>query len=94
MKVLRKAAMKDGTPVQIEDWSEDYSFYEYGEHIAAYPTVRGRRIRAELQTGSTEQAKEIFEKLLDGDTLEQHGFTVKRIGYNVPLYLYLHLDIT
>lgn len=84
MKVLRKATLKDGTPIQIEDWSEGYSFYEYGEHIAAYPTVRGRTIRAELRAGSTEQAKEIFEKLLDGDTLEQHGFTAKNKGYDVP----------
>jgi hypothetical protein len=37
LKVLTKGIMPDGTHVQIEDWSEDYSFCSYGSTIAGYP---------------------------------------------------------
>ena len=36
MKVLKKGAMSDGTKIQIEEWSEDYSFMPYGRTIGVY----------------------------------------------------------
>ncbi|MEC0237772.1 hypothetical protein P4H71_25990 [Paenibacillus kribbensis] len=36
MKVLKTGAMPDGTKIQIEDWSGDYSFHGFGDVIACY----------------------------------------------------------
>jgi hypothetical protein len=37
MKVLEKGIMPNGTPIQIEEWNENYSFMPYGSMIASYP---------------------------------------------------------
>ena len=84
MRVIRKAIMKDGTHIQIEDWSENYSFVKFADTIAAYPTVRGERLRAEKRFDSAEATSKAFEKLLNGASLETFGFTKKKAGRDVP----------
>lgn len=36
MKVLKRDVLKDGTEIQIEDWSQDYDFITYGSSLVAY----------------------------------------------------------
>ena len=37
MKVIRKGTTPNGTHIQIEDWSEDYTFYNKNATIGFYP---------------------------------------------------------
>lgn len=37
MKVLKRGIMPDGTNLQIEDWSDNYTFMSHGSTLAAYP---------------------------------------------------------
>ena len=78
MKIIQKATTPDGTDIQIEDWSENYSCFAYADTIAAYPIAKytdtysqfspqaGRRFRAEFRFESYEVAKPIFENLVSG----------------------------
>lgn len=40
MRIVKKGVMPDGTAIQLEDWSEDYSFYAPVSHLAAYPIAK------------------------------------------------------
>ena len=77
MKVLQKSVLTDGTNIQIEDWSEDYSFYPYGHTLAAYPIAkesirepfsptRNETFRYELSFKNNGEALQAYEKLTNG----------------------------
>lgn len=77
MKILKKGKLSDGTVVQMEDWSQDYSFKEYVSTIAAYPISKtgysgafepkkGERVRMQYDFKSSEETKEVFAELIKG----------------------------
>ena len=37
MKIIRKGTTPNGTHIQIEDWSENYTFYNKNATIGFYP---------------------------------------------------------
>ncbi len=79
MKVLERGQTPDGTRLVRVDWSEDYpSSYAYGECINAYPMAkesaegyltpkRGRTFLLELNCGTEQNAKQVFERLKSGE---------------------------
>ena len=85
MKVLQRGQMPDGTEIQIEEWSENYSFYAYGSMVAAYPQNRyGEKVRANKTFESAEEAEEAFNALKNGDkTLADFNFTAKESGRDI-----------
>jgi len=77
MKVLKTGTMSNGTHIQIEDWSEDYSFMPYGSTLASYPkskvthegqySPKGNEIyRFSFDFNSNDEAETAFSDLLDG----------------------------
>lgn len=40
MRIIKKGVMPDGTAIQIEDWSENYSCYTKCGTVAAYPIAK------------------------------------------------------
>lgn len=48
MKVIKKAAMPDGTAIQIEDWHKDYSFLAESGTLAAYPIAKAGILKTKL----------------------------------------------
>lgn len=79
MNILQKGIMTDGTKLQIEDWSADYSFYPQGHLLAAYPIAKAslqgqftpkmdRKFRYEMRFDSNEQAQKAFNDLCNGVT--------------------------
>ena len=40
MKVIRKGTTPNGTHIQIEDWSENYTFYNKNATIGFYPEAQ------------------------------------------------------
>ena len=40
MRIVKKDIMPDGTKIQLEDWSEDYSCFAPVDCIAAYPVSK------------------------------------------------------
>ena len=79
MRVIARAATKDGTPIQIEDWHEDYpSLAEPEATLAAYLPVkevhpqikiytnRMPKVRCSFSFGTKEEAREAFESLTSG----------------------------
>ena len=64
MKVIRRGKMEDGTDIQIEDWSKDYRFYEYGTHLIAYPKNRFGETQPQL----------IYERNMSFNTLKEIGY--------------------
>ena len=85
MKVLQRGQMPDGTEIQIEEWSENYSFYTYGSMLAAYPKNRyGEKVRANKTFESAEEAGKAFNALKNGDkTLADFNFTAKESGRDI-----------
>lgn len=85
MKVLQRGQMPDGTEIQIEEWSENYSFYAYGSMVAAYPKNRyGEKVRADKTFESAEEAEKAFSALKNGDkTLADFNFTAKESGRDI-----------
>ena len=96
MRVLLTGKMKDGTKIQREDWSENYSFYPFGCAIGAYPKAtastatpygqrRGREFRVQLDFETTGEAEEAFFMLESGrKTLKDYAanlFDVSDIEY-------------
>lgn len=78
MKVLERAIMPNGTSIQIEDWSNDYSVYPYASTLASYPkskaTHKGdfapkenEKYRFHFQFKSYEETKKALEDLLSGE---------------------------
>lgn len=86
MKILQRGQMPDGTEIQIEDWSENYSFYAYGSFLVAYPKNRyGEKVRASKIFGSAEEAVKAFNALKNGDKkLTVFNFTAKESGRDIP----------
>lgn len=78
--MLERAVMPDGTGIQINDWSENYSCDAYGSELAAYAisknTCKGPfapKVNEKWRFGfifnSHEECKEAFEKLKTGEAV-------------------------
>ena len=96
MKVLERATMPDGTKIQIEDWSEDYSFHSFADLVAAYPVARNsigkRRFRATCQFESDLQASEAFYAIKSGEkSLDDFQFVAQSSGNYIPFRQYVPL---
>ena len=65
MKIIKKGQTREGIEIRIEDWSEDYSCYAYGNFVTAYPKKYGS-IRLEYQASDYDNAVFIFEGLTNG----------------------------
>lgn len=85
MEIVKKSAMQDGTKIQIEDWSGNYSFLNCKRTIVAYPRDRyGATFRAERTFDTLIEAKCAFECLERGlKTLKDFGFTAKESGRDI-----------
>ncbi|MBU8576470.1 hypothetical protein ACQKEX_15125 [Bacillus pumilus] len=79
MKILEKGLTYDGTNLQVEDWSEDYSFHSYGDTLGVYPRAKvslsgefspkeGRTFRLALDFNDNVEAVKAFHSLRDGKT--------------------------
>lgn len=82
MKIVKKGFMPNVTPIQIEDWSENYSCHAPSDLLAAYPTAmksrpaawcpyypeQGRSFRVELQFINKKAAEQAFDDLASGKT--------------------------
>ena len=76
MKVIRRDKMPNGTDIQQEDWSMNYSFYAPKSTIAIYPVsmkvckekniVNGEKFRLSLDFDSEQQANECYKSLING----------------------------
>ncbi|ADO59909.1 hypothetical protein [Paenibacillus polymyxa] len=77
MKVVKTGNMKDGTAIQIEDWSEDYSFHNKADVLASYPKSKmthegtyapkaGERYRFSFWLGSAGETESAFNVLTEG----------------------------
>lgn len=93
MKVLEKATIKTGEKIQIEDWSDDYTFHRFADLLVAFPKTRtGRLFRAELQFENATKAREAFYALTNGEkSLDDFPFTAKSSGKDVPFRQYVPL---
>lgn len=89
MKIVKKGVLPDpryrhngGMRMQIEDWSEDYSFHKPADLLAAYPIAKTGRpaiwagcypmahrcFRLEMKFDSKESAEQAFDDILSGKT--------------------------
>lgn len=77
MKIIKKGITSNGTHIQIEDWEEDYNFYNYADTLASYPkskeTHRGKyapkagvRYRFSFQFKNSAEAEKAYNDLLEG----------------------------
>lgn len=79
MKVIKKGVMPDGTSIQIEDWSEDYSFHNPCDTVAAYPVAKqsvltshgfypeqNRKFRTDFKFKDGKTAEKSFNDLING----------------------------
>lgn len=76
MNILRKATLKDGVKIRIEDWSKDFRFHNYGDLLSTYPIAtkggkfypkNGEEYRLTFLFVDNKKANEVFDKLLSGD---------------------------
>ena len=76
MKVIERNITPDGYKIQMEDWSQDYSFCEYGTTVAAYMPAKDdisiviRRhdmTRFAFEFSSHEEAKGAYHAMIRGD---------------------------
>ena len=78
MKILNKTVLSDGTKIQIEDWSEDYSFKKYGATLATYPKSKinvdgqfspkwNRTFRCAFEFESHDDAVAAYNELIAGN---------------------------
>lgn len=78
MKTIKEGKMPNGVAIQIEDWSEIYSFYPEASTLAAYPTSKkshpgayspkgNEMFRADFNFPSAEETVLAFEQLVAGD---------------------------
>lgn len=88
MKIIERAVMPDGTPIQINDWSEDFSCYAPCDEIAAYPRNRyGEKVRVNRHFDSAEDAWTAFRQLMNGEkTLVDLSFVTKKSGADIPFH--------
>lgn len=77
MKIVKTGTLKDGTNIQIEDWSEDYTFHNRADVLASYPKSKmshigeyapkaGKKYRFSFRFGSTEETNEAFKDVTEG----------------------------
>ena len=87
MHIIKKGVVPDsryrnngGMRLQIEDWSEDYSFHKSADMLAAYPIAKNSRpaiwttyypeahrtFRLELKFDSQESAEQAFDDIMNG----------------------------
>lgn len=93
MKIIKKGTMPDETSIQIEDWSENYSFHNYADTLASYPISKathsgtyapkaGESYRFSFRFGSFEEAEQAFNDLLKGDKdLSDFKHLMNRLEY-------------
>ena len=79
MEVIERAVMPDGTDIQIEDWSKDYSCFAECGTIATYPIAkqtarnlleyprRNETFRLDIQFKNKDEARKCFEQLKSGE---------------------------
>lgn len=78
MKVLKTGTMPNGTPIQIEEWNENYSFLPYGATIASYPKSKSSHngdfspkgnvtYRFSFNFTNNEESEQAFNNLLSGN---------------------------
>lgn len=78
MKILNKAVLPNGTNIQIEEWSEDYSFYPYGATLATYPKSKvnidgqfapkwNKTFRCDFKFNNHEEALQAYNDLILGN---------------------------
>ena len=96
MKVLERAVIPDGTKIQIEDWSGDYSFHRFADFVAAYPvargSIKGSTFRAYCQFENAQKASEAFLALKSGEKqLDDFPFLAKSSGNDIPFRQYVPL---
>lgn len=86
MKILHETILSDGSLARVEDWSEDYTCFAYGDFLAVYPKKYGA-MRCQAEYDNYTQALEAFEKLSQGKAnIFKVGLTVMRPGgYRVPI---------
>ena len=92
MKVLERSTTPDGIKIQIEDWSDDYSFHRFADTVAAYPIFRDekREYRASERFENASAASEAFYSLQNGTkTLDDYGFTSMSKGKRIPYKEYI-----
>ena len=89
MKIVKKGVLPDprykrhgGMCLQIEDWSEDYSFHKPADLLAAYPLATQSRpaiwtsyypeahrcFRLEMRFDGKDDAEQAFDDILSGKT--------------------------
>lgn len=85
MRIVKKAFIKDGFSIQVEDWSEEYP--NFPAVLAAYPKEGWRsRFRASVDFGTLDEASAAFEKLCNGGaTVFDLDFTVMQRARRVPI---------
>ena len=77
MKVLTRGITPNGTPIQIEEWNENYGFIPYGSTVASYPkskashegtfSPKGNEVyRLSFNFNSEIEAKSAFDGLKAG----------------------------
>lgn len=77
MKVIKTGILPDETDIQIEDWSENYSFHSFADTLASYPKSKtthegtyapkaGKKYRFSFRFGSAEEAEAAFNDLTEG----------------------------
>lgn len=76
MKIKEKGVMQNGTHIQLEDWSENYSVAKGCTTLGTYPTAErslkgafmpkaGEKFRASFNFDSEAAAKAAFESLIN-----------------------------
>ena len=67
MIVLIKGKTKEGYPIQIEEWNENYSFIPYGSTLAVYKPSRSTHNKGQFSP----KAGEVVRLQFDFDTPEE-----------------------
>lgn len=94
MKILCRAKMHDGNQIQIEDWSNDYSFYGENDLVVIYYTNKKhdscKVVRTECRFENGSKAMEAFKALISGKkNIDDFCFTAKAGGKGVPIRAYI-----
>lgn len=76
--ILHKGKLKDGTTIQLEDWSKEYTFMTYGSSVATYPIAKvtcegdfspkkGKTFRCMFEFDNYEEALQAYNALIKGN---------------------------
>lgn len=80
MRVVKRGIMPDGVKIQIEDWSEDYTFLNPSATLAGYPIAKKtlpskntwsypevyRPFRVSFEFADSEITEKVFNDLING----------------------------